>query len=84
MREDEKRIMAFLDESQVKYGANSSAYIRSVISSFFGLWGLTRIPSFGTSFWPTLRPELITHHHHFPSRARTARPIHLRNGQSHR
>lgn len=60
MREDEKRIMAFLDESQVKNGANSSAYIRSVISSFFGLWGLTRIPSFGTSFWPTLRPELIT------------------------
>ena len=55
--------MDFLDDSLARHGKGSAAYIRSA-SSMHRVCPLRLTDyltlSFGTNFWPALRPELVT------------------------
>ena len=54
--------MDFLDDSLARYGKDSAAYIRSASMHHVCPLRLTDTLtlSFGTNFWPVLRPELVT------------------------
>ncbi|ODO07549.1 hypothetical protein L198_01128 [Cryptococcus wingfieldii CBS 7118] len=57
--DDDKRVIAFLDQMKEKHGSNSVCYIRYRLLTL--AWPSTNAPSpsFGSLFFPIFRPELI-------------------------